>query len=306
MVIKNVIASISCLEFVNKVNSLSNELLYSSDNGYFSTNSKEAIIKRDEYIERFLHEVNKLKNETEFIDELNIISKKKQEFVENINKHYLSQIPIWADDVYSESIDNSFFELSLNKDKAVEIYSNIISALNWYSQIRELDNDKTAELRNNIDIEVKNILNQTSVGNFSGLHDKKTDYITFLKLWDILLGDFNAFIGFDLTIIQGDLSDDDCNYFSNIKNKLLSYKKDSVLDEVLLINTAANIAKFNNEEKYDFIKSVNNDFICFLEKNKTISEKEKVELIRRRLQLRKDAHNIESDYYRKLICFENL
>jgi len=305
MDIKNIIASISYLEYVNKIDSLCNELLYANNSGYIYAKSKEAIIKRNEILERFSYEVDKIKNETGLQSEKSFISRKKEEFVKLLNKHYYSQIPIWIDDVYVELIKNCFFELSMEKDRAHEIYLKVLNAINWYAQIKELNANELNEIKNSVDEEFQKILNDFGSDYVNTSVDCQTDYKVFLKLWDILLSDYKSFLNFDFKSAELKLSQQDYNYFNNLKSKLVSYKKESVLDEVLLINTSANIAGFENEEKYNYIKSINNDFICYLEKNKTITEAEMIKIIKRRIELHKELSNPESNYYRKLICSEN-
>ena len=126
MEIKSIIASISCLEFVNKINSLFNDLLYSSNDGYMYTKARQAIDSKDKILELFSFEADKIIKQTGFCDDNNIVAKKKKELVEIIDKHYCSQIPIWAQEVFQELVDNYLFQLSLNKTKFQEtVYTTI-------------------------------------------------------------------------------------------------------------------------------------------------------------------------------------
>ena len=74
---KSIVASISSLEFINKLDSLCNDLLYAPDDGYIYKTSRDAIYSKEEYLNKFLNEANKLK-ENELLNGNNdLILKKK-------------------------------------------------------------------------------------------------------------------------------------------------------------------------------------------------------------------------------------
>lgn len=298
---KSIVASITCLDFVNKINSLCNDLLYSPNDGYIYTKSVQAINLRDKVLETYSFESNKLLAEFGFSDENDLIQKKKEELQKVIDKHYRLQLPIWAKEVFDELIEHNFFELSINKTKANEIYNSINSAILWLANIKKMPEADILDVKNKYDKKFNQILNSSDDDYIPDMTVKKTNVDTFLNLWDLLLKNYDDFIGYNFDNDKDELSDDDYKYFTYLKNRLITYKKNEILDEVLLIESAVNKLELAKQQKYDFIKAINNDFLCSLEKNKTLQENDKIQLIKRRILLFKDSINNETKYFDKLI-----
>lgn len=298
---KNIISDIRYLDFINKINEISNELLYSPNDGYVYKKGREAIDLKEKICDKFLFEINKIKNLNKISIESEILNKRKNVFLNRVNKHYFSQIYIWADEVFDEFVSNFLFELSLDKTKIDEITPQFQQLTSWYCSIKKFDEIQSKNLMIEYNEKINNVLKSTDSDYIPSAAINTTKPKTFLKIWGILLKDFEKFIYFKFEDIKNDLSQDDYNYFTNLQNKLNTYKKEVFLDEVLLIEVAANQIPLEVDEKYQFIKSVVNDFLCFCEKNKKIDENDKISLIKRRIALYKDKLNNKTQYYTKLI-----
>ena len=84
----NLAKNIKKVEFINNLDNLINELLYSKNNGYINLSSKEAVDGAIEVIEQFDNEVLKLCDEVDFENLDEIIQEKKNELIYQIKKHY--------------------------------------------------------------------------------------------------------------------------------------------------------------------------------------------------------------------------
>ena len=139
MDVKNVLASVSYLDFVNKINALANELMYGANGGYINLKSKDAIISAKTVLEKFSANSSKLRKEIDSQSADKLIQAKKEDLAKLVKKHYDSQIPVWIDEVFEQLSDNLLFEVSINKQKANAIYNDLICAINWYCDIKKLD-----------------------------------------------------------------------------------------------------------------------------------------------------------------------
>lgn len=286
----NIISSISYLDFVNKINCLINELLYSKT-GYVFLKSKEAIFKAKHVLEKFTVESNKLRKDVSLEAADKIIKLKKIDLFNLVKKHYDSQIPIWAQEVFDDLIDNLLLDLSLNKDKAQNIYHEIINLINWLSSIKKFDKITYQAILNENIQKFQKALNSKDEDYLNQISEQKTDINQFVKIWNMILDDREKFLKIELS----NLSINDVKYFNNIKNKLSNYKKTSIIDEIQLIKTAITSLNLReNRSIYDFISSVDNDFMCHLEQNKIIKEEDKIRLIKRRMRLFEDKNNIKN------------
>ncbi len=292
-----ILNSISYLDFINKINSLTNDILY-SQTGYYFLKSIEAIKSKEAVIEKFYFEANKIKNSLNFSDESNYIELKARDFIMLVEKHYNSELLNWSQDVFEELSQNYLFEISVEKNKAKDIYSSLMNLILWFSKIKKFSKAEFSQIKVKYEKLFKDALNSTDLDYISQIKKVQTSCKDYLFLWNLILGNTEEFLKCELNSQEYSLSFEDIKYFESIKNKLNSYKKETVLDEFLLINSAFKFFKIKDDnEKYELIKKINNDFILHLEKNKTISEEEKINLIKRRISLFKDMKNKVSQYF---------
>lgn len=302
----NLIISTYYLEFINNLDKLLWELLY-SENGYTNLSGKDAVVGADKIMERFEFEANKLKKDTEFDNADLIIEEKKSEFIEIVKKHYQKQAVFWANNVYENLLDNCLLNATLHKenpDMADKIYNRALSSVSWICEVNNFSENEKNTLLDILNREFKNALSSKDSDYIPTLKAEKSDPKLFLELRDFALKDEEKFISIDFRQYESNLNDDDIKYLSKIKNDLKTFKKISVRDELFLINSAMNMLKLKSfEDKYKFIKEVDDDINVFLFKNKKIEEKDKLELVKRRMQLFKDYKNPEeiSSYYKSLI-----
>ena len=302
----NLVVSIYYLEFINNLDKLLWELLYSND-GYINLTSKQAILEADKVIERFDFEANKLRKEVDFEKADLIIEEKRDELTKIVKDHYKKQAVIWANDIYENMLDNCLLNVTLyktNPDMVDKIYNRTLSAAGWISEINKFSNEDKQTLIDVLNKEFKNALNSKDVDYLPNLKAEKSDPKLFVELRELILTDENKFISTDFNRFNTELIEDDIKYLNKIKNDLNTFKKVAIKDDVFLVNSAITLLKLKTfEDKYKFIKEVDGDITLFLFKNKAITEKDKVEIIKRRMQLFKDYKNPEeiSLYYKNLI-----
>ncbi len=302
---KNALNSVACVEFVNKIDSLANELLF-SQNGFIYLKSKNAFISRQFFIDKFLYEANKLKNELNFSDSNNYIATVKKRFEVILNKHCSSQFYIWAYDVFDEFVENSLFSLSLNKKNVDFIRLKLSNALDWFASVVKLNDDKKTIIKKQIENKLSSTLNSSDMDYYPKQIEDITNPNDFIKIWELICDDISNVANIDLLSDEFKLSQDDVKYFQNFQNKLNGHKRTSLCDEIMLINTAIEYLKIaDNADKYEFIKSLNNDFINHLEANKILNEEDKIKLVKRRISLFSDKKSDTSNYYKKLISSLN-
>ena len=126
----NLLSGISYVEFINNIDNLINELLYSPDNGYTALYSKNAVMSAQKVLDKFNHESQKLKRQVDFPDSDKIIDEKRADLIKQIKKHYEAQQLAWADEVYGNMLENCFLQASIFKDdKEVKdkIYARILN-----------------------------------------------------------------------------------------------------------------------------------------------------------------------------------
>lgn len=290
-----ILDSILYLNFINEINSLAKELLYGA-NGFCYLKSINAIKSKKATVEKFNFEANKIKNSLNFSDTSNYIGLKFNDFMEVIEKHYSNELLVWAQDVFDELSQNYLFEVSLNKNKASEIYASLMNLILWLAKIKNLSKNKILQIQNKYKNLFEDSLNSSFDSYLVQKQELKTSLDDFFNLWNLILEDFEKFIQEDFNEFV--LSNEDAKYFEGLKRKLSTYKKVEIIDEILLINSAFNYFKIkDNSEKYELIKTFNSDFILFIEKNKSIEELDKIELIKRRIALFKERKNKVSSYF---------
>lgn len=300
----NIAKSISYLELVNNITSLVNNLLYSQENGYCNWGAKDAVLNFENVVKKFDSEVLKLTKNINYSDVENVIKTKKLNLIKEIQKHYESQIMLWADQVFDAYVDNSLFELSIHKTKSEEIYNQLIRAGNWLCEVKKISKDEQKAIFDDIALKFNDVLKSNDNDYLPLNAPKKSNADEFCALWDLILDDLEGFLSQNFSLYQTKLTTEDINYFENIKLRLLSSKKTLVQDEINLIASALDVAKINAfESKYNFIKQVNFDFIAFMEQHKMITEEDKIRLINRRVELFSDKSKKSKNYFKQLFTF---
>ncbi len=300
----NLLSGISYVEFINNIDNLINELLYSPDNGYTALYSKNAVMSAQKVLDKFNHESQKLKRQVDFPDSDKIIDEKRADLIKQIKKHYEAQQLAWADEVYGNMLENCFLQASIFKnDKEVKdkIYARILSGVSWIANIHNLDDEAMNKLIKLNVSKFHQALNSNDSDFIPKVNAENTDYVLFLEFRDLILKDKDKFLLTDFNSLSEKLIDEDIKYFDRLKRDLKTYKINTVKDDILLVNSAMDILKIkNSHEKYNFIKLIENDFNSELDK---IDENKKIELVKRRMQLFKNSlHNDNiSEYYKSKI-----
>lgn len=298
---QNVAKSIVYLEFINSITSLTNNLLYSQQDGYYSWSPKDAILNFENIVKKFDSEALKLVKNVNYSDVEDVINTKKVYLIKEIQKHYDVQILLWADQVFNDFVENLLFELSIDKAKSQEIYNQLIQAINWLCEVKKISKEAHKTILNEVTFKFNNVLKSNDSDYLPLNTINKSNPDEFCYLWNLILENLNEFLSEDLLQYQTKLTIEDIKYFENIKIKLQSYKKTVTLDEINLIVSAMEIAKIDAaESKYEFIKQVYFDFVAFLEQNKTITEEDKIRLIKRRIELFADKSTKGKNYFKKL------
>ena len=303
---KNIIASISYLEFVNNITALINKLLYSPEEGYINYTSKDAIISFKNIVKKFDNEVLKLSRDLNYSDIETLIKSKKKDLILAIQKHYDNELFVWADEVFDNLVDNCLFEVSINKQKANEYYNQLACAVGWLCDIKNSSKEEYCAILKEYTKRFNSVLKTNDNDYVSNQIPNKTDFSEFVRIWNMILDDCNAFIEIDFIELSTKFVREDLTYFENIKNKLSTYKKINIIDELTLISTAIeNMQLKKDEDIYNFIKQIDYDFIGFIEQNKKITENDKVVLINRRSQIFSDKNKSAKNYFKKLLTSLN-
>lgn len=309
MEIRNILESTSYLEFINQLDDLVYDLLYSSDGGYTLLNSKEAIEKANGVIEKFNNETAKILKRVEFKNAQLILNDKKQELLALVKKHYQKEAIVWADAVYADMIENCLLCISINKDnkEAVDkMYNRALCAISWIKEVKALSTEEQNMLIEKFNDDFANALYSNDEEYLPNQNPKKSDALLFLEIRDLILNNEERFTGLDLSQYSHCLSLEDIKQFNKIKNELNTYKKTSIKDEINLIDSAIEILKLqDNEQKYQFIKQIENDFNFFFINNKKLLEEDKIKLIKKRINLFQDLKNNQKSYYKKLLTSLN-
>ena len=299
---KNIVASLTTLELINKISSAANDLLYSSDYGFLNLTSKNAIDNRNKILEKYDYEVSKIQTKSSVSLSAQILSSKKKEFISKIEAHCNKELFVWIDEEYSKFLDNSYFELSIDKNNAEIIFYRLIQALNWYSNIKKLSKEEYNSCLLQIQTRFEKVLNSKDEDFITKNEAKKSNVDEFLSFWLMILENKDKFLEVDFSLDEIMLSNADVALFQSIKNQLATKSAQKILDEILLINSALevlNLAK--NDEKYELIMQLLYD-LRFGDKDKQeVSEEEKISTIKRRLSLFKDKNKASKEYFKKLI-----
>jgi len=298
----NIISSVSYLEFVNKISSLINELLYSPNNGYILLKSKNAVEGYESFLKKYDSETDKLVKEYDIPNAHDFIKQKRKTLLIAIEKHFSSEAQVWIDEVFNDLIDNILFDLSIDKQNSQKYFEDILKAIDWFCEIKTLENEDKVALVDKYSSEFKKVLQANNLDYIPKANPQKSDSEEFVRLWNMILDDEEEFLKNDFEKSFQKLSQKDYSYFLNLKAKLLTDKRIAIIDEIFLIKTSLEILNLkNSNEVYDFICQLNSDFELSFKQNKTISEEEKIKLIKRRISLFKDKNLKSKEYFKKLI-----
>lgn len=300
---KQIIESIRHLEFINNLDNSINKLLYSADFGYINFTSKEALLNFEKYISKFDSECEKISSNTRTPNKDKIIEIKKKEYLTQIKKHFETQTLNWAQEIYQNRIENCLFQAAINKTnqaKLDEIYSNALCAISWIVEVNFLDEANKKTLIDNFNLEFEFALKSNDSNLLAEPNPKTSSFKRFMELFNLIQKDSGEFLNHNLDFENSFLTKEDLASFKQKQADLLTFKKTNVLDEISLINFALeNLNLKKDEQKYQFIKEVENDFNLFISNNKKLDETNKIEIIKRRMNLfyKKD----KQDYYKKVL-----
>ncbi len=304
---ENLLTSISYLEFINNIDNLVFDLLYSPNNGFTGLLSKNAVTSAQGYLEKFNHEAEKIKRQVDFNNADKIIEDKKNDLIKQIKKHYNIQVVAWADEVYQNMIENCFLQASAfrdDKDIQDKIYAKILSCVSWMANIHNLTDDEMSKIiKINLD-KFYRALNSNDSDFIPKASIQKTDPNSYLEIRDLILKDKDKFLTIDFNSLNDKLDSSDIQKFNRTKNDIQTSKINSIKDDILLINSAIDVLKIkNNDEKYNFIKLVENDFYNSDVQTDNLDENKKIELIKRRMKLFKNSLNNDSisEYFKSRI-----
>lgn len=305
MKINNILLATNYLEFLNQIDSLVWELLYSPNNGYTLLSSKQAVLEAQQVVEKYDYESLKIAKKTDFENAQSVIKEKRAELIAQIDKHYQKEALVWADNVYQDLIENCLLCVSINKnnkESVDKLYNRALCAISWIKEVKGLNEQEQNALVEKFNDEFYATLYSNDEDNLPNQSPKNSDETLFLEIRSLILDDEEAFLALDLNNIARDLNQADILFFTKIKNDFATYKKTSVKDEIMLINTAIKILNLqNNRDKYLFIKQIEDDFSLFLITNKKLNEEDKLTLVKRRMNLYTDRFNKDSQYYKDIL-----
>ncbi len=302
----NLAKNIKKVEFINNLDNLINELMYSKNNGYINLSSKEAVDGAIEVIEQFDNEVLKLCDEVDFENLDEIIQEKKNELIYQIKKHYYSQVTIWANEVYENIINNALLSISVNKTNKSyidKIYNRGLCAISWYCGVINLNKKEQTNLIKDFNEQITKALNSKDSDFIQQELKTKTNSKYFLELRKLILNDEDKFLSLKLDTTDK-LSKEDIVYFKKIQTELNTYKKNFIKDTIILINSAIESLNLKDENKtVDFIKQVENDFRYYISQNSKLEFENQIELIKKRMQIFQEFNlkNQKGNYFKKLI-----
>lgn len=299
MEITNIVDSISCVDFLNQVDNLIFKLLYEPNKGYCNLKAKDAIDEADTYIEEFENEVGQIVKESKN-DIEDLIEEKRKEFIFKIKEHYFKQTNIWADDVYSNLINNCCLAAYSNKNDEYmldKIYNRGLCGISWYINIKKYPKEIKGELLNDYNQEFNKSITSKDT-DFLSKDVQKSDYKLFFKLYFMFLDDEEKFILKDFNSYNQKLALKDINYLNQLKSKAATSKRSDLKDEICLMKSAFEIMNFKEaKDKYDFLFEIDDDFKNYYSANKKLDEQAKIDILKRRIEIYKNA----SDYFKKAL-----
>lgn len=302
----NLAKSIRNVEFINNLDNLINELLYSKEKGYINLNSKEAIDEAINVIEEFDNDVLKLCDDIDIENLDDIIQEKKNELIYQIKKHYYSQVTIWANEVYKNIIDNTTLAVSLNKTNknyTDKVYNRGLCAISWYCGMMNLEKKEQTNLIKDYNEKILKALNSKNSDYIQQELKIKTNSGYFLELRSLILNNEEKFLNLKLDTTNK-LSKEDITYFKKIQTDLNTYKKNYIKDTIMLVNSGVESLNLKDENQtVDFIKQVENDFRYYISQNSKLDIETQAELVKKRIQIFKSSNmkNTKSNYFKNLI-----
>jgi len=304
MEIKTIIKSGEFVEKINQIDNLICDLLYSKNNGYINTKSKNALLEAENIISKFDYEAAKILKNVDYNEIEDILTDKKSELTTQIKNHYDIELENWIYELYQNMLENCFFFISINKEnKAVtdKFYSRAISSVSWLCDILQIDDETKKTMIEKIDKEFKEIMIKTDNDYLPKINPIYSDVTIFLQLRNMIFEDIEAFLKLDFKQYISKLSNKDINYFNKLKTELL-INETLIKDDLLLVNSAIEVLKINSDEdKYSFIQKVIDDFNQ-LDNKKENTDEIKIKLVKKRIDIFKNNNkNNTSDYFKKLL-----
>ncbi len=301
--------STSYLEFINELDNLVYELLYSQNGGYINLDSKDAVVEAKNIIEKFSYEASKIRKKVDFENADSIVKDKHKELLNQVEKHYNKEAIQWADNVYQDMIENCLMGVSINKEdkeSTDKLYNRGLCAISWIKDVKNLNDEEQKKLVDGFNSEFFDNLYSNEEEYIPNRAPDQSNCTIFLEIRNLITEDENHFLTLDLSEFSSVLTQKDILYFSGIQKELATYKKTSQKDELFLIDSAMEILNLkNNEDKYSFVQQINDDFLLFMTNNKKIEEKDKITLVKRRIGLFGDKISKETKYYKKLLTSSN-
>ena len=301
MELSNIITDTKFFEFINNLDDLILDILYNPDNGYINLASKSAIVEAENKIRYFDECVNKTMQEAELNDVKDIIEEKRKFLIEAIKKHYIQQTIVWCDEVYQDYIENCKTIIAINRDEEETVNKNIQKVqfiTNWISDIKNLSDKEKTDLYNQFQKELDETIRNNK---FKNPKNKTSNEQIFLELFFKIRD--KDFINLNIDSYTDELIKEDLNYLKQIQANLSTYKINSIIDEIDLIESGIQISDLKTDkEKYEFIKEVLNDFMFYKSENKKLAQEDKISVIKNRILKFKNSLN----YFKNLIKQEKI
>lgn len=306
MDLKNIIMSAEYLEFINKLDNIAYEILYSDENGYINLTSKEAVFEAKNKILEFEKKIEILKKDVFFENSGDIIKSKREKLAKEVKKHYEKQALLWCEEIYEETIENILTEILINKDdkETIDInFQKALSLISWIVEVKGLNEYEENLLLNDFNQKFDKTLKNKRV-DFVSKMPEKSDESLFLKFYNLIISNEEEFLNIIFEEYSQKLITLDINYLKQLQNELKTYKNTQIKDEILIILSGVDILNLKNDkDKYDFILQVRNDFSSFKFENKKITKEDKISLVKTRIQIFKENLNSKNslNYFKKLI-----
>lgn len=290
---REIISNILHLEFENKIDDIINEKLY-SNSGYLNLKSKEAIEKIQIFLDEFDYEIQKLVDEIKIENFKEIVEEKKSQFEAELEKHYIKQAKVWAQEIFEKTIENVLFKVSINKnnkEKRQALYSKALSVVSWIVNVLNLDSAEQKSLIEALNKKYILAIKSDFREFIPKQNAKKSDPAKFLFLLNLFRSKKEEFLKHDLEEDISFLSLEDFNYLKILKKSLLRQSQNMFFDdEIDLFYSAFEILNLTDDkEKYELMSQIKFDFQNQKKKNENLDEKEKIEIAKRRIEIFKDS-----------------
>lgn len=310
MKIKSIVDSINCVDFLNKIDNLIFKMLYDEKDGYVLMQSKDAIDKAQNYVEKFDSQLDEIIQNQDLNSVKLLVEEKRSEFLSKIREHYIVQTMKRADEVYENMEENSLLGAYINKNHKEmldKIYNRMLCAISWLANVKKLDENQKENIFQNFKVKFQNSINSKDSDFLNQFSNRTTDYKVFFQVFNLILDDEEKFLSLDLkNRYLNNLSNEDLNYLFLIQNNLKTYKNSSKKDELALIRATIEISNLKDEkEKYSLLKAIDNDFKNYFSENKKLDETERIKLAKKRLDIILKHKKSNCEYYKKLLSSKN-